>query len=104
MYCEHRTACTCVLSHQDMLSISSLPHFHVIRYTSNGGVLRPMCLEGQTALFSLHFCNYTLTSDISDIKHKDSPLGVTEEPGHSFSGLTDHDVSEKHIRWGEKIT
>lgn len=48
--------------------------------------------------FSVCASVITLTSDISDIKRRDSPLAVTEEADHSFSGLADRDVSEKHIR------
>lgn len=48
----------CLLSHEDMLSWSSLPHVLVIRYTSNGAATRPTCLQGQTALFSLRPRNY----------------------------------------------
>lgn len=44
----------------------------------------------------------TLTSDISDIKRRDGPLVVTEEAGHSSSGLTDHDVSGKTHRMQKK--
>ena len=46
---------------------SFLPHFHVIRYPSKRAVMRATCLEGQTALFSLRFCNYI---NIRHIRHQ----------------------------------
>lgn len=74
---ERDAACTGVvvggLSHHDMLSISPLPRSHVIGYTPNGAVMRPMCPEGQTALFSLCLCNYI---NIRPIRHETARQAV----------------------------
>lgn len=61
-------ACTCVLSHEDMLSWSSLLHIHVIRQHLMV-VLWGQCALRAKLLFSVRANVITLTSDKSVIKH-----------------------------------